>query len=133
MKIHLKQCSDTGMQLQEKTQTLIVDRPISKGGNGKGLMGGQYFLTGIAGCFCSTLLDAAKLREVTIEGLEVHLTALESTEKPNRFQKIILEVNCKESSNIEMFPKLLLIAERGCMAVNSIKNSIDFKVISNKK
>lgn len=64
IKITLKQNSETSMKLQHDQFGIVVDRPVEKGGGGEGLMGGQYLLTGIAGCFCSTFFAVAQTRNL---------------------------------------------------------------------
>jgi len=128
IEIQLAQNSPTSVQLQHQDFPIIIDRPVEKGGHGHGLMGGQYLLTGIAGCFCSTLFAAAQSREITIEGLQVNVTATLSEELPKRFTKVQLDVSYKNTSHPDEFDKLLVIAEKGCISVNTVKNGLNFNV-----
>lgn len=124
----LKQVSPTAMQVQNDNFKIIVDRPKAQGGGGEGLMGGQYLLAGIGGCFCSTLFAAAQSRDITIEGLNLVVNASLSDDLPKRFTNIELEVSYKECSHPEEFQKLLQIAEKGCISVNTMIQGIGFKV-----
>ena len=121
----LNQCSPTAMRLQNEVN-VIVDRPIEKGGGGTGLMGGQYLLTGIAGCFCSTLFAAAQARKIEITGLKVVVQAVLSMDAPKRFTNIDLQVSHETCSHPGAFDKLLKIAEEGCLSVNTIKAGMVF-------
>ncbi len=128
--IELNQKTITSMQLAHEEFPLVVDRPIEKGGGGEGLMGGQYLLMGIGGCFCSTLFAAANSRDIIIEGLKVKVIASISETLPKRFTDVQLGVTCTKCSDEEKFEKLLRIAEKGCLSINTIKNGINFKVLS---
>lgn len=123
----LQQSGNTAVQLQHPEFPITVDRPVDRGGGGTGLMGGQYLLTGIAGCFCSTLFAAAQSREISIDGLRVEVTAQLSDELPKRFTHIDLRLEYEKCSHPEEFDKLLAIAEKGCISVNTVKNGMVFR------
>ncbi len=125
----LKQESPTSVQLQHDDFQVIVDRPNSQGGGGAGLMGGQYMLVGIGGCFCSTLFAAAHSREISIEGLRVAVSAQLSEMAPKRFTQVKLQVSYAQCSQPEEMEKLLEIAEKGCISVNTVKHGLDFEVV----
>ena len=128
IKIQLQQNSETSVELQHDQFNITIDRPVSKGGNGKGLMGGQYLLAGIGGCFCSTLFAAAIARDIQIDGLSVTVSAELGETLPKRFTDISLNVSHDKCSHPEEFSKLLQIAEQGCISVNTIKNDVAFNV-----
>ncbi len=127
-KIKLEQCSKTAMHLQNDQFDVTVDRPIEKGGGGKGLMGGQYLLTGIGGCFCSTLFAAAQSRDIRIEGLKVEVLGTMSDELPQRFTHVALKVSYQHCSEPVEFAKLLKISEKGCISVNTIKRGLSIDI-----
>jgi len=129
--LDLKQNGPSSMQLVHEQFAITVDRPIEKGGTGKGLMGGQYLLAGIGGCFCSTLFAAAASRDVSIEGLEVKVLATLSEDLPKRFTDVSLEVSCQKSSDEEQFSKLIKIAEKGCISINTVKHSMRLTIKRN--
>lgn len=126
IKITLEQHAETSMQLKHDQFEVIVDRPVEKGGGGAGLMGGQYLLTGIAGCFCSTFFAAAEAREVKVEGLNVQVIATVSDDLPKRFTDVQLDVTYESCSDPDAFDKLLKMAEQGCISVNTVKNAMSF-------
>jgi uncharacterized OsmC-like protein len=130
IKIQLNQNSETSVELQHNQFNITIDRPIEKGGNGKGLMGGQYMLAGVGGCFCSTLFAAAQARDIQIEGLSVIVSAMLSEEHPKRFMSITLDATYENCNQPSEFEKLLTIAEQGCISVNTIKNDVAFNVNS---
>ncbi|MEM7299403.1 MAG: OsmC family protein [Bacteroidota bacterium] len=130
IKLELRQHSETAVRLSNDLVEVIVDRPIEKGGGGAGLMGGQYLLTGIGGCFCSTFFAAAQARDFTIEGLVVKVIATVSEDPPKRFTDIKLEVSYDTCSDPAVFDKLLVIAEQGCISVNTVKNGLNLSVVT---
>lgn len=115
------------MQLENEDFNIIVDRPIQKGGSGKGIMGGQHLLLGIGGCFCSNLFASANSRNINLNGLKVNVIATISN-TPKRFSNIALEVSYHFCSHPEEFNKLLKIAENGCISINTLKKETTFNI-----
>ena len=130
--IYLEQYSKTSMKLRNDTFSVIVDRPKEKGGSGEGLMGGQYLLIGIAGCFCSNLFAAAETRSIKIEGLNVKVTAVISDDIPKRFTGVSLSVSYAECLDENALKKLLIMAERACISINTVKNGITVNILNEK-
>ena len=128
LKIHLKQCSKSAMQLENDKLKVITDRPIEKGGEGKGILGGKYLLTGIGGCYSSNLFAAAQSRNIKIEGLALDITATVSEDVPKRFSKVDIAVSYQSCSDEQVFDKLMTIAEKACIAVNTMKNGLIFNM-----
>ncbi|MDO6738492.1 OsmC family protein [Wenyingzhuangia sp. 2_MG-2023] len=124
LKIHLKQCSKSAMELENNKLKIIIDRPIENGGEGKGILGGEYLLTGIGGCYSSNLFAAAQSRNINIEGLALEITATISQDIPKRFSKIDIAVSYESCSDEQVFDKLMAIAERACISVNTVKNGL---------
>lgn len=124
LKIHLKQCSKSAMELENDKLKIIIDRPIENGGEGKGILGGEYLLTGIGGCYSSNLFAAAQSRNINVEGLTLEITATISQDIPKRFSKIDIAVSYESCSDEQVFDKLMAIAERACISVNTVKNGL---------
>ena len=128
--VYLDQHGETSSRLSYKEHQIIIDRPLDKGGNGNGPMGGQVLLMSVAGCFSSTLYAAAQARNLKIEGLKIAVTGHISDSTPKRFEALTLNVVEGNCGNNKEFSKLLEIAEKGCIAVNTIKNGMKFQVSS---
>lgn len=126
--ITLERYSTTSMKVKNDDFNIIIDRPLSKGGNGEGLMGGEYLLTGIGGCFCSNLLAAAVTRDLVLENLEVLITAFVSDDKPKRFSRIDLKVNC-DCLDTKLLNKVILIAKKACIAINTVNMGAEINMI----
>ncbi len=120
-------------QLQEITShatvrvhSLTVDRPVEKGGTDRGPMGGELILVGLAGCFMSNLLAAIGARDADIRDVRVQAAAvLEGT--PVRMTAYTLKVSARGDDN-DLFEKLVTIAERGCIAANTLRRAAPIHV-----
>ena len=92
---------------------------MDRGGADEGPVGGEYQLIALGGCFTSHLLAAIRAREFGISSVKVEVTGtLDGT--PERFTEFTLSVsaNCDD---IELLRKAVLIAERACQVVNTLK------------
>jgi uncharacterized OsmC-like protein len=131
LKIRLKQYSNSAMELENSKLKIITERPIEKGGEGNGILGGKYMLTGIGGCFSSNLFAAAKSREVQIMGLVLDIVATISDDLPKHFSKIDIFVSYEYCSDEKMLDKLIIIAEKACIAINTVKNGATMGIFKN--
>lgn len=122
----VKQVSESASEGQARTHRVSVDRPEAKGGSDAGAMGGELFLLGLGGCFMSNLLAAVQSREADIKDLAIVLRAtLEGT--PPRFSAVTMEVSGTYQDRAEM-EKLSVIAERGCIVANTVKDAVNLEV-----
>src|SRR5579862_2272405 len=99
---------------------------FAKGGSDAGPMGGELFLAAIGGCFMSNLLAAINARKAEVSGVQTEVIAT-LADAPTRFTAVELCVSA-ECSDRELFEKLVGIAERGCIMVNTLKGKIDLQV-----
>jgi len=89
-------------------------------------MGGELFLAAIGGCFMSNLLAAIKTREARVS--DVHTEVIGTPEgTPPRFSGVELNVSAN-SDDMELVPKLVEIAERGCIMLNTLRGILPLKV-----
>ena len=90
-------------------------------------MGGELILLGLGGCFMSNLLAAIREREAPVSDLELTVSAgLEGT--PVRFASFEIKVSAVHEDSALM-QKLVTIAERGCIAANTLKQGSPISVI----
>lgn len=126
MKIQIRQISASTSEANIRQHKLLIDRPTSKGGEDQGPMGGELFLSSVGGCFLSTLLSAIKSRQADVS--EVHAEVIGTLiESPTRFSAVEICVSAK-CSDRELFEKLVEIAERGCIIVNTLRGKLDLSV-----
>ena len=122
----IRQTSAATSEATIRTHKILIDRPTAKGGEDQGPMGGELFLAAFGGCFMSNLLAAIKAREANISG--VHAAVLGTLEDaPSRFTSVELMVSANYTDP-ELFAKLVEIAERGCIMVNTLRGKLDLTV-----
>jgi putative redox protein len=106
---------------------LVMDRPQAKGGQDQGPMGGEALLMGLGGCFMSNLLAAAKAREIQLQNAEVQLAGELAEDAPPRYVAIQMTVSATCQPAAEL-PKLVTIAERGCISANTLRAAVDLRI-----
>lgn len=126
MKIHVRQTAASTSEATIRGHQVSIDRPLEKGGADAGPMGGELFLAAVGGCFMSNLLAAIHARKAEVSGVQTEVVAT-LAEAPTRFTAIELCVSA-ECADRELFEKLVEIAERGCIMVNTLKGTIDLQV-----
>lgn len=126
IKATVKQISATTSEATARNHVSLVDRPEAKGGSNRGPMGGELMLMGIGGCFMSNLLGAVTARQLDISDLTVDVAAV-LEDAPSRFTEIALTVHSAHPDR-PVLQELLDIAERGCLAVNTIRGAVKFSV-----
>jgi len=89
-------------------------------------MGGELFLAAIGGCFMSNLLAAIRGRQAEVSGVQTEVIGA-LAESPARFTAVELNVTAKFSDR-EQFEKLVEIADRGCIMMNTLRGKIDINV-----
>ena len=125
MHVSLRQITPYASEATIGRHTLVVDRPVAKGGTDDGPMGGDYFLTSVGGCFLSTLLAAIRAREAAVSEVRVEVTgAVDGS--PARFTRIELEVS--GGGDAEQLAQLLAVADKGCIMMNTLRGTLDLTI-----
>ncbi len=126
MTIQLRQTSASASEAAIRHHGITIDRPVEKGGTDLGPMGGELFLAAIGGCFMSNLLAAINARQAQVSNIQTEVTGtIEGS--PARFSQIELSVSA-DCADRGLFEKLVEIAERGCIMVNTLQGKLDLKV-----
>jgi putative redox protein len=126
IKIAIRQTSASTSEAAIRQHKVAIDRPAAKGGEDQGPMGGELFLAAIGGCFMSNLLAAIKGRQAEVSGAQTKVIGT-LAESPARFTAVELNVTAKYSDR-EQFEKLVEIADRGCIMMNTLRGKLDIKV-----
>jgi putative redox protein len=126
MKIQLRQVSSSTSEATLRHHKVLIDRPAEKGGADNGPMGGELFLAGVGGCFMSNLLAAIKAREAEISDVRTEVIGT-IAESPVRFSAIELLVTA-ESRDRELLERIVEIADRGCIMMNTLRGKLDLRV-----
>ena len=126
IKVHIRATGVSTSEAAIRDHRVLIDRPSAKGGADLGPMGGELFLAAVGGCFMSNLLAAAKGREAEVTDIQTTVTGT-LTDAPVRFSSVQLEVTaqCKDT---QLLAKLVDIAERGCIMVNTLRGNVDLAV-----
>ena len=109
-----------------RSQTVFVDRPKAKYGSDRGPLGGEYLLVSLGGCFLSTLLAAVRTREADVSKVHIIVSGTIGG-VPERFETMTLHVSAKYSDE-DLMHKLMLVAERGCLVTNTLKEAVALSV-----
>ena len=126
MKIQVRQVSASTSEATLRTHHVLIDRPVEKGGTDRGPMGGDLFLASVGGCFMSNLLAAIRARGEQIS--DAHLEVIGTiAESPARFSALELYVTA-DSANPELLEKLVEIADRGCIMMNTLRGTLDIRI-----
>lgn len=118
--------SDSSSEAVIRDHRVRFDRPVTKGGGDSGPMGGEVFLASIAGCFMSNLLAAMRTREIKATDIQTVVTGMVDGTPP-RFVGIDLKVR-GEGVDRDAMEKLVEIAGRGCIMVNTLRDKMDLRI-----
>jgi len=125
--VELEQIADTtASRAQIRRHEIIMDRPETKGGSDQGPMGGEMLVAGLGGCFTSNVIAALNGRGISWDNL--HVTVRASLEgAPPRFTRMAVMVRCAGVER-EQMGKILSIAEKGCIAANTLKPCLEVSI-----
>ena len=126
MKIQLCQVSTSTSEATIRNHQVLIDRPAAKGGADSGPMGGELFLASIGGCFMSNLLAAIAAREAAVSNVRTQVIAT-LADSPARFTAVELYVT-GDSQDQELLERLVAIADRGCIMMNTLRGKLDVQV-----
>jgi len=120
------QLDHSASSAEARGHRLTIDRPEAKGGQDKGPMGGEALLMGLGGCFMSTLLAAAKARDIVLRDVTAEIAG-ELADAPPRYVAIHMTLtgNCESPDQLQ---KLVTIAERGCIVANTLGAAVELTI-----
>lgn len=105
---------------------VLVDRPVEKGGEDRGAMGGELLLVALGGCFLSNLLAAIRAREAPIQEVRVVVEGTLAEAAP-RYRQVRMEVQARTEDRA-LLEKLVTVAERACIVANTLRGGVDLEV-----
>src|SRR5947208_8629462 len=111
LSVHVEKMGPTTVKVTARTHSVLIDRPVEKGGTDRGPLGGELLLLSLGGCFLSNLLAAIGTRSADVSGLRVALSGIVGG-APERFESIAMRVTAKYYDP-DLMRKLVGIAERG--------------------
>jgi putative redox protein len=122
LEVHVEQSGPTTGQGTARSHSVVIDRPLEKGGTDRGPLGGELMLLSLGGCFLSNLLAAIGSRTADVSNIRITLTGAIGG-APERFEAIDMRVTAKYADT-ELMRKLVGIAERGCLVTNTLKMAV---------
>ena len=126
--VTLKQHEMTASMATIREHQFVIDRPEAKGGHNAGPMGGELLLASLGGCFMSNLRAAIAAREdASVENIALTVTATFSDDM-TRFSAVHMHVTAVADG--QQLKKLVTIAERACIAANTVRGSVNLTVSS---
>ncbi|ACO47141.1 OsmC family protein [Deinococcus deserti] len=122
IEVQVRQISPATSQATARTHQVMIDRPLEKGGEDRGMMGGEQLLVSLGGCFISNLLAAIKAREADITDVQLTVTGtLESS--PSRFSAIEVVVDA-QAQDRALLEKLVEMSDRACIVSNTLRPAV---------
>jgi len=119
LEVRVEQIGPSTSKGVARSHTVLIDRPVPKGGADQGPLGGELLLLALGGCFTSNLLAAIRAREAAIS--DVRVSVIGTIEgPPDRFSGIALKVSARHEDS-ELLGKLITIAERSCLVTNTLR------------
>ena len=126
IRVQVNQSGSSSSLASIRTHQVSIDRPVEKGGEDQGAMGGELLLASLGGCFMSNLLAAIKSREAKIA--KVHLEIVGTLEQaPGRYSAIEMTVRADHSDKDDL-EKLVLMSERACIVANTLRNAVNLTI-----
>jgi putative redox protein len=113
--------------------TVGIDRLASVGGTEAGFRASELLLLSLGGCLSSTLVGAAKARELTLSKVDIQVVG-KTVPNPERIGEIEVEVDLAitDAEGVELagseLDRILDIAERGCFVTNTLRTGIAISV-----
>lgn len=109
-----------------RSHEVTIDRPVDKGGEDRGPLGGELLLLSLGGCFMSTLLAAARTREVDLADAKITVEGRVGG-VPERVEAMHMRVSATYA-DVDTMRRLILLAERGCLVTNTLRDAVAISV-----
>ena len=119
--VQLDQTGAATAAARARSHTVTVDRPVAKGGDDRGPLGGEYLLVALGGCFLSNLLAAIRAREASVSNVHIEVSGtIESA--PDHFDAFTMVVSATHS-DADSVRKLIALAARACAVTNTLRKA----------
>ena len=126
LEVRIEQVGPSTAKGIARTHSVLIDRPVAKGGADRGPLGGEYLLLALGGCFMSNLLAAIRAREAAVS--DVRITVNGTIEgSPDRFTALTLTI-AATYQDAELMKKLVTLAERSCIVTNTLRSGVSIAV-----
>lgn len=126
IQVEVQQVGPSTGEGRARSHTVLVDRPVQKGGEDRGPLGGELLLLSLGGCFLSNLLAAVRARSAAISDVRITVSGTVCG-TPERVEAFALTVAATYDDE-ELMRKLVGIAERGCLVTNTLKEAAEVTI-----
>jgi putative redox protein len=126
IEIQVRQIGLSTSQGTARSHTVVIDRPVAKGGADRGPLGGELMLLSLGGCFMSNLLAAIRARGADISDVRVGVSGTVGG-SPERFEALAMRV-AAQADDRELLAKLVTIAERSCLVTNTLRLATNLSI-----
>jgi putative redox protein len=126
IEVHVQQIGLSTSQGTARSHTVVIDRPVAKGGADRGPLGGELMLLSLGGCFMSNLLAAIRARGADISDVRVGVSGTVGG-SPERFEALAMRV-AAQAEDRELLAKLVTIAERSCLVTNTLRLATNLSI-----
>jgi putative redox protein len=106
---------------------IVVDRSLANGGTYLGMVGGELLFTAIGTCLMTTLIGAARARNIELTKVEFEVSGVHE-DAPSRYTSIDIAAVVEADATQEEIDKLLAIAERACTISNTVSRGAPITV-----
>lgn len=106
---------------------IVVDRSLANGGTYLGMVGGELLLSAIGTCLMTTLVGAARARNIELTRVEFDVFG-EHQDAPSRYTSIDVDAIVEADASQEEIDRLLAIAKRACTVSNTVARSAPVEV-----
>jgi len=126
LSVRVEQAGPSTATAQVRAHTVLVDRPVAKGGEDRGPLGGEYLLVALGGCFLSNLLAVVRARDAAVSSVTVSLTGIIDG-VPDRFTAFTMSVAAVHR-DAELVRKFIVMAARACAVTNTLRRSAEVTI-----
>lgn len=106
---------------------IVVDRSLANGGTYLGMVGGEILLSAVGTCLMTTLIGAARARDIEVTRLEFNISSVHE-DGPSRYSSIEIEAIVEADASDGEIDKLLAIAERSCTVSNTMSRGVSIRL-----
>ena len=126
IEVQVQQVGPSTSQATARSHSVLVDRPVAKGGADRGPLGGELLLVSLGGCFMSNLLAAIRARDAAISDVRVAVTGTTGG-SPEHYESLAMRVTARTDDR-ELLAKLVSMAERSCLVTNTLRHATDLSI-----
>ena len=122
LEVRIEQVGPSTAKGIARTHSVLIDRPVAKGGEDRGPLGGEYLLLALGGCFMSNLLAAIRARDAAVSDVRITVNGMIEG-SPDRFTRLALTIAATHQ-DAELMKRLVAIAERSCLVTNTLRSGV---------